>query len=100
MHHVELNLDLFTALWTTNVCTYEHEIKHQVTKLVQDSYHKNCKLQMQACMKVQNQDKTHKCIMSSISTVASPASGAIYEVHDPPKTSSADLLVIHKYVAH
>lgn len=31
------------TLYTTNVCTYEHEIKHQVTKLVlvQDSYHKN-----------------------------------------------------------
>jgi hypothetical protein len=32
--------------------------------------------------------------------IASPASVAISEVHDPPQTSSADLLVIHKYVAH
>jgi hypothetical protein len=31
------------TLYTTNVRTNEHEIKHQVTKLVlvQDSYHKN-----------------------------------------------------------
>lgn len=55
---------------------------------------------MQSCMKVQNQENTHKCIMSSISMMASPASVAISEVRDPPKTSSADLLVIHKYVAH